>query len=143
MFSVITTNDKTPWMEDKHSQASVIKGRDSRLERTSKLWSRCMSEETRPYRSSTVVKRQSQKARSHTHKHNLMKRKTVHVSTWMAEIKYIWHVDELEAGRWSLSALLVKQRKLKNESSGSILKLFFKFYQMSLSAAFKWQCTLD
>jgi len=67
MFSVITTNDKTPWMENKHRQASVINGRDSRVERISKLWSRCMSEETKPYRSRTVVKRQSQKARSHMH----------------------------------------------------------------------------
>jgi hypothetical protein len=66
-FVTIKTNGKTLWMEDKHSEASVINGRNSRLERISKLWSRYMSEETRPYLSCIVVKPQSQKARSHTH----------------------------------------------------------------------------
>jgi hypothetical protein len=60
-----------------------------------------MSEETRPYPSCTVVKRQSQKsafAHAHvrTNTHYLMKRQNVHVSKRMAEIKYIRHADELE-----------------------------------------------
>ena len=36
-YIIITTNSNTPWMEDKQTEASDITGRDSRLERISKL----------------------------------------------------------------------------------------------------------